>query len=81
MLINLKDLHKKEVINVRDGRKLGYVDDVEIDSKNASITSLIIYGQERWLGFFGREDDIQIEFSKIQLIGVDTILVDCAIYV
>jgi YlmC/YmxH family sporulation protein len=75
MLINLKDLRRKEVINVRDGRKLGYVDDVEIDSKNAAITSLIIYGEERWLGFFGREDDIQIDFSKIQLIGVDTILV------
>jgi YlmC/YmxH family sporulation protein len=81
MLINLKDLRKKEVVNIRDGRKLGFVDDIEIDSGNASITSLIIYGEERWLGFFGREDDIEIEFSKIKLIGVDTILVDCAVLI
>lgn len=75
MTCSLSDLRYKEVINVCDGTKLGYVDDVEFDTQRCAVVALIVYGRERFFGFFGRCDDIIIPFSEIVLIGEDTILV------
>ncbi|MCH3973362.1 MAG: YlmC/YmxH family sporulation protein [Oscillospiraceae bacterium] len=70
------DLHRKEVINIRDGVRLGNVGDVEIDTVTASVAALVIYGRLRFFGLFGREDDRMIPWADIRLIGEDIILVD-----
>ena len=36
------DFRHKEVINIRDGKKLGFVQDVCADSQTGSITSIIV---------------------------------------
>lgn len=36
------DFRHKEVINIRDGRRLGYVQDVCADLQTGSITSIIV---------------------------------------
>lgn len=36
------DFRHKEVINIRDGKKLGYVQDVCADLQTGSITSIIV---------------------------------------
>ena len=36
------DFRHKEVINVRDGKKLGFVQDVCADLQTGSITSIIV---------------------------------------
>lgn len=69
------DLRHKEVINSRNGCRLGCVDDVEIDTQNARLISIIIYGRPRFFGLFGRRDDLVIRWDHIELIGEDTILV------
>ena len=53
---------------MRTGLKIGYVDDIEMDTQGANIVSLIVYGM-------GRDEDIIIKCSDIELIGEDTILV------
>ncbi|MDR0944430.1 MAG: YlmC/YmxH family sporulation protein [Ruminococcus sp.] len=75
MIFSLAELRGKEVINIDDGRKLGYIDEVEFDSVSGGISSLIIYGEAKFFGVFGREEDIVIPFSDIDLIGIDTILI------
>lgn len=75
MKCSLSDLRNKEVIDVKTGEKLGFVDDVEISTDTATVESLIIYGRPRMMGVLGREDDIVIKCRDIQLIGDDTILV------
>jgi YlmC/YmxH family sporulation protein len=75
MVFSLAELRGKEVINIDDGRKLGFIDEAEFDSVGGGISSLIIYGGAKFLGIFGREDDIVIPFSDIDLIGIDTILI------
>ena len=35
-------MHNKEVINVHDGRRLGCVDDVEVDTCTAQLVSIVI---------------------------------------
>ncbi|MCD8095692.1 MAG: YlmC/YmxH family sporulation protein [Ruminococcus sp.] len=78
MLCTLTALRNKEVIDMKTGLRLGYVDDVEIDTETESVTSLIIFGRSRAFGIMGRDDDIVIKCSEITLIGEDTILVSQA---
>ncbi|GHU55235.1 hypothetical protein FACS1894132_11050 [Clostridia bacterium] len=75
MLCNLSDLRNKEVINVCNGSKLGYVDDIEMDMEKCCIVALIVYGRERFFGFFGKNEDFIIPVKEIVLIGEDTILI------
>lgn len=75
MICKVLDLRHKEVINSKDGCRLGFVDDVEIDTQNATVLSLIIYGRLRCFGLLGRDEDITINWEYIKLIGEDTILV------
>ena len=70
------DLRHKEVINSHNGCRIGYVDDVEVNTENARLTAIIIYGRPKFFGLFGRCDDIVIHWENIRLIGEDTILVD-----
>lgn len=76
MLCRITDLRYKEVVNVCDGRCLGCVSDVEVDTVTAKVVSLIIYGRCRLFGLFFREDDITIHWCDIEVIGEDTILVN-----
>ena len=78
MIARISDMHNKEVINVCDGTRLGYVDDLEVDTCTAQITALVIYGRNRLLGLLGRESDIIIQWKDIEVVGDETILVNFA---
>ncbi|CDB23622.1 sporulation protein YlmC/YmxH family [Clostridium sp. CAG:557] len=75
MRCRVVDMRNKEVINVKTGVRLGCVSDVEIDTKDAKLLAIVIYGRLRWCGLLGREDDIIIKWDDIEIIGEDTILV------
>ena len=77
MICSLSELKQKEIIDITDGTKIGFVDDVEMNLETSSVTSLIVYGRPRFFGLFGREDDYVICWSDIEIIGEDTILVSC----
>lgn len=74
---HLTDLRHKEVISSCDGRRVGFVDDVIIDTKTARIVSIVIFGRSGFLGIFGRCEDYIIPWEKIDLIGQDTIIISC----
>ncbi|MBQ4152729.1 MAG: YlmC/YmxH family sporulation protein [Oscillospiraceae bacterium] len=71
----IADMRNKEVVNVKDGTKLGFIDDVEFDTVTAELTALVIFGKARFFGLFGREEDIVITWQDIEVIGEDTVLV------
>lgn len=75
MTSRFMDFRKKEIINVKNGMKIGYVDDVVFDTDKAVITSIVVYGRLRFFGLFGREEDMLIPWEDIEIIGEDTILV------
>ena len=77
MLCRITDLGDKDVINVSDGTRLGNVSDVEVDTANACVTAIVIYGRCRFFGLLGREDDIIVPWKNIKIIGEDTVLVNC----
>lgn len=71
------DFKRKEVINITDGRRLGYVQDVCADLETGKITSIIVPGgTNKLMNFFSSSNDIIIEWSKIKCIGEDLILVE-----
>lgn len=75
MICRIQEFRYKDVVCVEDGTRLGYVGDVELDTRSAQLKSIIIYGKFRWL-FFGREEDIVVPWEEIRIIGEDTILVN-----
>lgn len=78
MNVRLADLRNKEVINVNDGTRLGYVCDLEVNLEQARVLSLVIDGRPRLFGILGREEDVVIPWDMVQTIGDDTILVHYA---
>lgn len=76
MIVRITDMHDKEVINICDGTRLGYVDDLEVDTCTAQITALVICGRSRLFGILGREPDIVVQWKDIEVVGDETILVN-----
>lgn len=76
MIARITDMHDKEVINVSDGTRLGFVDDVEVDTCTAQIVSIVIFGKSKCFGLMGKESDIVIHWKDIEVIGEETVLVN-----
>ncbi len=76
MTVSFSQLRMKEIVNVATGMKIGFADDIEIDTETSQVRSIIVCGRQRAFGLMGRDDDIVIHCSDIRLVGEDTILVD-----
>ena len=76
MYCSVNELRAKEVINVSDGARLGYVSDVEMDLNDGRIIAIIVPGPYRLMGFLGKEDDLIIKWENIKKIGDDVIIID-----
>lgn len=74
-MFRASDFKCKEVINVVDGERLGFVFDMEIDSETGGISSIVVPGKEKFR-LFGKCEGIVIPWPCIKKIGEDTILVD-----
>ena len=69
------DFRQKEVISITEGKRMGFVSDVEIDFERGVIEAIIIPGPSRFFGLFGAAEDLRIPWSDIYKIGEDLILV------
>jgi len=76
MECRIAEMRCKEVINICDGLRLGFVDDVLFSIADGRILALVIPGPAKFFGLFGREDDYIIPWDRINRIGDDIILVD-----
>ena len=70
------DFKHKEVININNAKRLGYVQDVTADLKTGMITSIIVPGSNKMLNFFSGNNEIVIPWEKIKCIGEEIILVE-----
>lgn len=70
------ELRYKEVIDIRDGTRYGYVGDVELDTASGEIKALVVYGQPRLFGLLGREEDMVFPWASVKRFGEDIILVE-----
>lgn len=75
-MIRLSELRYKEVINECTCKRLGCIEDLEFDERCGQICAVIIPGQSRCFGLFGKEEEFIIPFRCIRQIGPDIVLVE-----
>lgn len=74
-VVKISEFQIKDVVNVSDGKRLGNIGDIEINLTTGKIEAVIISGNGRVLGFFGKDEEIIIPWKNIIKIGQDVILV------
>jgi YlmC/YmxH family sporulation protein len=74
-MVKISEFQIKDVVNVSDGKRLGHIGDIEINLSTGKIEAVVISGNGRMLGFFGKEDEVVIPWNNIIKIGQDVILV------
>lgn len=75
-MLKISETKMKEVINIVNGERLGYIYDFEIDLDKGTIVAMIMSGNIKGLGFFSKPNDIVISWHEVVKIGQDTILVN-----
>lgn len=74
--MSFSELREKDVVNLRDGRVLGQVIDLEFCAKDGVIQSIVVPGQTGLFQFLrGEKNGIVIPWRLIECIGDDVILV------
>ncbi|MDD6309021.1 MAG: YlmC/YmxH family sporulation protein [Clostridia bacterium] len=74
--MRIYDFRQKEVINLADGARLGYVFDAIINDDTGCVEALVIPGQGKVLGLFGKDNEYIIPWDSIKKIGDDIVLVE-----
>lgn len=69
------DFKHKEVINIVDGKRLGFVQDVNANLETGIITSIVVPGNNKFFNVFG-SNDVVIPWQDIKCIGEEVILVE-----
>lgn len=75
MMLTLRDICRRSVVNLEKGVIIGTVDDVLFDEKTSQIEALLIYGRARLFGLLGRDSDVRIPWTEIVSFGRDVIMV------
>lgn len=76
MGVRTTELRCKEVICVSDGKRLGFVEDVEVELPSGEVLAIVVPGPCKYLGLVGKTGEYIIPWHCICRIGPDIILVD-----
>ena len=76
-MLNTEEIRNKEVINIYDGKSMGFVCDIEINLKEGRIDGIVLPGDKSFMKIFGREQtDHIVKWKYVKTVGEDVILVD-----
>ena len=73
--MNLSEFQNKDVINIKDGRRIGNIIDCKIDSTTGEIKSFMLAPFKGVFSFKGT-NKVEIDFKDIAKLGEDVILVN-----
>ena len=76
MEISFCELRAKEVVNVFNGKKLGNIIDMIIDTRCARVLGIVVPNCDAKFTIFKSSSDVFIPYNNIVKIGKDVILVD-----
>ena len=69
--MRISDLQLKDIVNINDGKKIGRIIDVEINTEGL-ITYFVVEEKRGLSNFLGKETETTITFSQIKKIGSET---------
>lgn len=76
-MLSTEGIKNKEVINICDGRSMGYVCDIEINLEEGVIEGIVLPGERGFFHIFGKsEGEFVIKWKDVKTIGEDVILVE-----
>lgn len=76
-MLSTDKLKNKEVINIYDGKSLGFVGDIEVNLESGTIGGIVIPSERGLFGWLGRGDnDMLVKWENVRTVGDDVILVD-----
>lgn len=76
MMTRFSKLRQKEVVNIIDGSRLGYICDLLLEECTGKICAIVVPGPTRFSFLFKSERDSVIPWKNIRKIGEDVILVE-----
>lgn len=74
-MARLRTLRKKEVINLEDGRRIGYIHDADVDLQDGSIKALIVRVRASYMMGEGKNRELIIPFNRVVHSGGDVVIV------
>ncbi len=76
-MLSTDKLKNREVINIRDGKSLGFICDIEVNLEKGTIEGIVIPAGKKLFSFLAaKEEDMLIKWERIRTIGDDVVLVD-----
>ncbi|WP_100408175.1 YlmC/YmxH family sporulation protein [Bacillus solitudinis] len=75
-MMKISDLQAKDIVNMENGKRLGHMNDLDINLASGQIEAMIISGTGKMMGFFGEKEEVVIPWKNIVKIGSDVILVE-----
>lgn len=75
-MLTVRELRRKEVIGITDGKRIGRAVDVEIDEVTGQVKSLIIGVRRPWLRWLETEVRRVVPYHLVETLGEDVILLD-----
>lgn len=72
--MRLSELQNKTIINLKDGKNIGNIIDINIDEKGYPI-GLIVEKHRFIISYFSNKKEISINWNQIEKIGEDVIFV------
>ena len=73
------DFKQKEVININDGKILGFVIDVQADFEKGEIHSIVVAKTGKIFNSINSKNNVTIPWNSIKKIGEDVILVNISL--
>jgi YlmC/YmxH family sporulation protein len=74
--MKLSELQRKDIVNIKDGKKVGKIVDVEFDPSNGYMIKFIIERAHFVKSLFTTTEEVTIKFTQIKKMGEDVILID-----
>ena len=74
--MKLSELQRKDIINIKDGKKVGRIIDVEFDPSNGYMITFVIERAHFVRNLLSTSENLSIKFTQIKKLGEDVILID-----
>lgn len=73
--MKLSELQRKDIVDIRNGKKIGKIIDVIFDPSNGYMIKFVIERSNIIRNIFS-SDEVSIRFTQIKKMGEDVILID-----
>ncbi len=74
--MKLSELQRKNIVDIKTGKLIGKIVDVEFDQTNGYMIKFIIEESHFIKSLFKTNEELSIKFTQIKKMGEDVILID-----